>query len=535
MKKLLVILICVLLGGATLFAQDTLTIAPLPAGEFLNEKIDDEYSNYDVFKLERGGVYYLNGAITTVGGLNLVGEVEPEATAPAVIQPGILGDGTIPDQTFNISGDFTLKHIYCMAVGPLGLQQQGNFCNIATDEVTVVIDQCVIEGNQEFGVRVLGKYPTISVTNTKFRNCQMLGNYYNGRALWTDQPSESILLENNTMLNCVAYFLVDRGSKSVKINHNTLVNILGTPNFMHQQYNCEFTNNVFYNSNFLGQSQTQIDGNWDDMDNEPAATFSVDTLSATVDSMWNADVPGGPYTESDRSVQVENNSYFYSQDFVDFWDSSADLHGGYFMNSRTEAMFADDTNYPLLIAEGNVNVEPNFAQKPDTEAEQLANCQAIREVPGAPSAVYWGYDGANNELGNLVWPLPEDLSYDNAALLTAGTDGLPLGDLNWFGLAVGVDSDDDLKMPKDFTLHQNYPNPFNPSTTIEYTLNTAGVTNLNVCNLLGQNIMTLVDHEHQNAGLYKKSIDMSGFTSGMYFVVLEQSDNRSIQKMMLLK
>lgn len=45
---------------------------------------------------------------------------------------------------------------------------------------------------------------------------------------------------------------------------------------------------------------------------------------------------------------------------------------------------------------------------------------------------YWDGDRDENDFVNSIWPLPEDFTYTNAALLTAGTDGLPLGDLNWF-------------------------------------------------------------------------------------------------------
>jgi hypothetical protein len=90
-------------------------------------------------------------------------------------------------------------------------------------------------------------------------------------------------------------------------------------------------------------------------------------------------------------------------------------------------------------------------------------------------------------------------------------------------------------IPGQFCLKQNYPNPFNPTTNIQYTLNKSGITNLKVYNILGQHVMTVVNNEFQTANTYKTAIDMSRFTSGLYFCILQQGNNRSVQKMMLLK
>ncbi|MCZ6775049.1 MAG: S8 family serine peptidase [Ignavibacteria bacterium] len=70
--------------------------------------------------------------------------------------------------------------------------------------------------------------------------------------------------------------------------------------------------------------------------------------------------------------------------------------------------------------------------------------------------------------------------------------------------------------PVDFTLAQNYPNPFNPSTTIEYSLPKAGSVRLRVYNLLGEEVVTLVN-EMQEAGFYHVQFDSRDFPSGLYF------------------
>lgn len=85
-----------------------------------------------------------------------------------------------------------------------------------------------------------------------------------------------------------------------------------------------------------------------------------------------------------------------------------------------------------------------------------------------------------------------------------------------------------------FELGQNYPNPFNPTTSIKYSLNASGMTTLTIYNILGQVVKTAVN-QYQTAGSYTATVDMSGITSGVYFYVLEQGDNRASEKMMLIK
>lgn len=56
-------------------------------------------------------------------------------------------------------------------------------------------------------------------------------------------------------------------------------------------------------------------------------------------------------------------------------------------------------------------------------------------------------------------------------------------------------------IPTEFRLYQNYPNPFNPETRIQYDLPTATRVRIDIFNILGQKIRTLVD-EQKPAGSY---------------------------------
>jgi hypothetical protein len=85
-----------------------------------------------------------------------------------------------------------------------------------------------------------------------------------------------------------------------------------------------------------------------------------------------------------------------------------------------------------------------------------------------------------------------------------------------------------------YKLEQNYPNPFNPSTEISFSIPTAGNTSLEIYNILGQKVATLVNKE-LNLGLHKYQFDASNLSSGIYFYKLQSNNFTSIKKMMLIK
>jgi hypothetical protein len=84
-----------------------------------------------------------------------------------------------------------------------------------------------------------------------------------------------------------------------------------------------------------------------------------------------------------------------------------------------------------------------------------------------------------------------------------------------FGPATGVQGSSTI-IPAVFALSQNYPNPFNPSTKITYQIPTDGMVRLEIYNILGKTMATLVN-EQKPAGKFAVTFDGSQFTSGIYF------------------
>jgi hypothetical protein len=94
-------------------------------------------------------------------------------------------------------------------------------------------------------------------------------------------------------------------------------------------------------------------------------------------------------------------------------------------------------------------------------------------------------------------------------------------------------------LPSELTLQQNYPNPFNPSTEIMFSLPEESDVVLDIYNILGQRVTTLLD-THLPAGSHSvtwngRCDDGSTAASGMYFYRIEAKDYQESKKMLLLK
>lgn len=89
-------------------------------------------------------------------------------------------------------------------------------------------------------------------------------------------------------------------------------------------------------------------------------------------------------------------------------------------------------------------------------------------------------------------------------------------------------------LPNKYILEQNYPNPFNPSTIINYSIPKSGLVVINIYDLLGRKVKSLVN-EYKLPGNYNITFNSGNLSSGVYFYQLESGDFISIKKMLLLK
>ena len=155
-------------------------------------------------------------------------------------------------------------------------------------------------------------------------------------------------------------------------------------------------------------------------------------------------------------------------------------------------------------------------------------------------------DGTSNgftdgsEITCRIWDRSSESEFDNIEINFANCAGEMIDAPQFNGLGtvfVGVNA---LMVPDDFELAQNYPNPFNPTTTIEFAIPEDSQVVLNVYNIQGQLVATLIDGM-TNAGYHSVAWDgrdMFGsvVSSGVYFYrVSGENGWTNVKKMILLK
>ena len=84
------------------------------------------------------------------------------------------------------------------------------------------------------------------------------------------------------------------------------------------------------------------------------------------------------------------------------------------------------------------------------------------------------------------------------------------------------------------TLGQNYPNPFNPTTVIPYFVHHKTHVTIEVVNLVGQKVVTLIN-ESQESGVHKAVFDASGFPTGNYFSILKADGQVQVRRLVFMK
>ena len=90
------------------------------------------------------------------------------------------------------------------------------------------------------------------------------------------------------------------------------------------------------------------------------------------------------------------------------------------------------------------------------------------------------------------------------------------------------------KLPSAYLLKQNYPNPFNPSTNIDYYLPQNSNVKLNIYDITGKLISTLVN-ENEFAGRYSVKFDSGRLSSGIYFYTLIANNFKESKKLVIVK
>jgi hypothetical protein len=140
----------------------------------------------------------------------------------------------------------------------------------------------------------------------------------------------------------------------------------------------------------------------------------------------------------------------------------------------------------------------------------------------------------NAVLGNYSWTVPNVDDSCQIKIVDASDNSVCAFSEMFQIHNITYVQDDQSVLPKDHYISQNYPNPFNPSTVIKYQLPNAGRVSIKIYNILGKEVMTLVD-EFLKEGYYQVKFDASTLPSGIYIYQLRTNNFVSSKKMMLVK
>ncbi|MBI2417461.1 MAG: T9SS type A sorting domain-containing protein [Ignavibacteriales bacterium] len=159
------------------------------------------------------------------------------------------------------------------------------------------------------------------------------------------------------------------------------------------------------------------------------------------------------------------------------------------------------------------------------DRRMLLSCGPISFAPG--------------EKQEFAYAILIDNADNNLNAITKMKELVPVAQAYYHSLSVSTITavEDNKAAQRGFTLEQNYPNPFNPSTIINYQLAESGKVTLKVYDILGNEVITLVNEE-QRAGRHQavfSSVDKKTLASGVYFYRLQAGANSVVKKMLLMK
>jgi hypothetical protein len=182
-------------------------------------------------------------------------------------------------------------------------------------------------------------------------------------------------------------------------------------------------------------------------------------------------------------------------------------------DSTTHVININNNSLPVIISLFNANVSRNGVTLYWTTAQEINNYgfEVYRTIKERNDWINIGFiqgNGTTNE--------PKNYKFENTKLQTAVYNyKLKQFDYNGNFTYYPLNSDVTVGKPGKFGISQNYPNPSNPKCKIDYEMPAFGKVTIKVYDLLGREIVTLVN-ETKDAGYYSAEFDGSNLASGIY-------------------
>ncbi len=537
MKKIftLLIMICGLFSG--LSAQTA-----LDPGQFVNQQI----TGPGVYTVEPGQFYAFDGTINLDFEITIQGPDEGwimnQFNPPVLLNTPSADGGARGFFEIKAGGALRVKNLLWSGTNSNG-EIVGTFAQ-NTAGSKMIVDNCVITDWDSFSLRNRNQNAdSVAVTNSIFINgIRTRFSQWGGFPIRLDVSANNVVFENNTVVNS-GRLLCNSGpfhNATIHQIHNTYLNQVVAGE---EQRANEFitANNIFYNYHFIGYKN--------DGSSAPDVDYGIywTTWNYFADSKLKLD---------SISLYLGQNLFFRPQEVTNFFESHSDSLSPSLLWERpdVDSFILTDNNY--RIGANYSDLEPNFTKHPGNTAKTVEYVDAHYNNMTGPwvdwritSPVSFDGDG----VPALAWPPEFDLSYSNTSMQIAGTDGLPLGDLNWFpdkkanylanrDTYIGALRDsminakiyydpatmdntplltelpssvDELVDPNKLFSTGNFPNPFTEITTIKFGIEQQSNVTLSVYDLVGKKVFTSTKNGLPS-GTYEFNFNGTNLSNGVY-------------------
>lgn len=468
-------------------AQNVIQVAP--GFGTLNTAVDDASAG-DIFELERGGVYLLNGTVRNRVPIT-IRAAAGEGDRP-FLQPGVTdgGDSAPPIRS---DADIILQGLHITNEDELGLINV-RVVRVSTAGVRVHIEDCRIDQDSQTMLRLDGADTKIYLYNNIISNMGQTTSMANGRVV-DDRGNDidTLVIHNNTMYNITSRIVSNLGTGVInfaEVSQNTMINI--------GQVIADFgfINTLLFKDNIIADYGFA------------SFTWATDreVFGIYVDSLT---------TDQYQDIHIHNNNFYMRSATTDTYPSDVSVIPLFNPTAQAhiEARGYENTNIAEVLSFENGIPEPvayltDYFQDPNNP-----------EPPALPQV-------ADAEL---------DLSYStSSASYTAAKSGQPLGHLGWFGLTVSVDDDINQEAPQQVRLVGNYPNPFNPTTSIVFELDQSMDVTLEIMNTIGQ-VVDRIALGTLNSGQHAHQYNAMNLSSGVYLIRMQAGNTVQLHKMTLIK
>ena len=235
-----------------------------------------------------------------------------------------------------------------------------------------------------------------------------------------------------------------------------------------------------------------------DLTKPGSALSKTNNILPKINRIYHLDGLNG-YIVGDSGTFIKTTDNFSTADNIEYIDlqTTENLNDIYFISPDSGVVVGDNGTIRFTTDGGG-----GWLEDPDLTVQ--LNGVNLKRI-----SVY------NNNIGTIM--------ADSGLSITAARDS---------SFFTGVE--DEPKPISSYSLSQNYPNPFNPSTKINYSIPKSGMVTIKIFDMLGQEILTLVDEE-KPVGNYEIEFISSSLSSGVYFYQLKAGSFTDTKKLILLK